>query len=46
MTNLQWKLVFQRLSGRVYINLLEGIYIYIYKPFPAMGNFSGIVLPT
>jgi hypothetical protein len=44
MTNLQWKLVFQRLSGSVYINLLEGIYIY--KPFPAMGNFSGIVLPT
>ena len=25
MTNFQWKLIFQPLSGRVYVNLLEGI---------------------
>ena len=31
ITNFQWKLIFQPLSGRVYVILPEGISIYIYK---------------
>jgi hypothetical protein len=27
---LKWKLIFQPLSARVYVNLLEGIFLYIY----------------
>ena len=40
ITHIQWKLIFQPLSARVYVNLLEGnifhlvhLYIYIYSKY-------------
>ena len=43
MTNLEWKLVFPPLSGRVYVNLLEGNWVNnmkIWEIASHIGTFS------
>ena len=43
MTNLLWKLVFQPLSGRVYVNLLEGNMSSIVHDIPSKKSSNNII---